>query len=208
MRPGVRRAAQRLAARGWDALDRLLEIRPGDPLAEQFAAFGANSRIGHPRRLITNPKAISIGSDVTINPGVVLEAVHDAHPLITIGDGSYFGFNVRIVAVNGVELDNGVAIGHGVTLADTIHDYKQAEPGEHAWQARLKVGRPLRIEEGAWIGNGTVIAGGITLGRGCIIGANCSVSRDVAPYTLIAGNPAQTLRQRDDSGEWHAVDDR
>lgn len=187
-------------------MDSILEIRPGDPLALPFAAFGAGSRIGHPRRLIVNPKAIAIGREVTINAGVVLEAVHDATELIRIGDGCYFGFGVRIVAINGVELEPGVAVGHGVTLADTIHDYKSVADDTHAWQAPLKLGRPLRIESGAWIGNNTVVAGGLTLGRGCIIGANCSVTSDVPAYTLVAGNPPRPLRRRYPDGTWRPVD--
>lgn len=204
----MRAAAQRAADRWSSAVDRLLEIRAGDPLAEQFAAFGAGSRIGHPRRLIVNPEAISIGSDVIINPGIVFEAVHTGSELIRIGDGCYFGFGVRIVAINGVFVGEGVAIGHGVTLADTIHDYKSAGPDDHAWQAPLKVGRPLRIEPGVWIGNNTVVAGGVTLGRGCIIGANCSITSDVPDYTLVSGNPARPLRRRDAEGVWHPVDER
>ena len=203
----MRAFAQRAADRWSTALDRLLEIRAGDPLAEQFASFGSGSRIGHPRRLIVNPEAIAIGSDVTINPGVVLEAVHTAGELIHIGNGCYFGFGVRIVAINGVILDDGVAVGHGVTLADTIHDYKNAGSDEHAWQAPLKVGQPLRIEPGVWIGNNTVVAGGVTLGRGCIIGANCSITSDVPAYTLVSGNPAVPIRRRDADGAWHRVDD-
>jgi len=201
----VRAIAQRAAERWSSATDRVLEIRAGDPLAQQFASFGEGSRIGHPRRLIVNPQSISIGSDVMINPGIVLEAVHTNGELIRIGDGCYFGFGARIVAINGVLLDAGVAVGHGVTLADTIHDYKNAGDEEHAWQAPLKVGKPLRVESGVWIGNNTVIAGGLTLGRGCIIGANCSITSDVPAYTLVTGNPARPIRRRDPDGVWQPV---
>jgi len=172
----------------------------------EFAHRGQNVSI-FPLAKIIDPASITIGADVTINPHVALEAVHTASTLIEIGDGCYFGFQVRIVAVNGVRLAAGVAVGHGVTLADTIHDYKNAGDDEHAWQAPLKVGLPLIVEEGAWIGNNTVVAGGVTLGRGCIIGANSSITHDVPPYTLVAGNPTRPVRRRGDDGRWHRVDD-
>ena len=206
MHPRVRAIAQRMATRVVDATDRLLEIRAGDPLAAQFASFGRGSRIAHPRPLITHPETIVIGNDVNIMSGVVLEAVHAQGPLIEIGDNVTLGYRVRLVAVNGIRLGNRVGVGHGVTLADTVHDYKNIEPGQPYWLAPLRVGRPLVLEDDVWIGNGTVIAGGITLGRGCIIGPNSSITRDVEPYTLVAGNPPQVLRRRSPEGEWVAVE--
>jgi len=202
----VRAVAQRAALRASSAVDRLLEIRAGDPLSADFAHFGAGSRIAHPRRLIVNPQTIWIGSDVMIHAGAVLEPVHTASELIHIGNGCYIGFRVRIVAINGVLIGDGVCVGHGVSLADTIHDYKSAEPDVPPWQAPLKVGRPLRIEQGAWIGNNAVITGGVTLGQGCIIGPNCVITHDVPAYTLVTGNPARPIRQRDAGGEWRRVD--
>lgn len=207
MHPRLRSLAQRLAAKAYDGADRVLEIRSGDPLAARFAAFGAGSTIAHPRRLLVNPHTISIGAGVTINAGVALEAVHDQQLLIEIGDGSYFGFGVRIVAVNRVVLEREVAIGHGATLADTIHDYKNAKPGQRAWQADLKVGRPLVLEEGVWIGNNAVLAGGFTVGRNAIIGANSSVTGDVPPDSLVLGNPARVVRRKDARGSWEWVVD-
>ncbi|MFK7753845.1 MAG: CatB-related O-acetyltransferase [Sedimentitalea sp.] len=47
-----------------------------------------------------------------------------------------------------------------------------------------------------WIGYGATILPGVTIGSGAIIGARTVVSRDVAPYTVVAGNPARVVRQR------------
>lgn len=202
MHPRVRAVAQRLAARVAEVNDRLLEIRTGDPLAAQFASFGRGSRISYPRPLITHPETISIGNEVNIMAGVVLEAVHGHGILMDIGDNVTLGYRVRLVAVNGVKLGNRVGIGHGVTLADTVHDYKNIEPGQPYWLAPLRTGRSLVVEDDVWIGNGTVVAGGITLGRGCIIGPNSNITRDVEPYTLVGGNPPQALRRRTPDGTW------
>ncbi|NJN65581.1 MAG: Vat family streptogramin A O-acetyltransferase [Chloroflexaceae bacterium] len=47
-----------------------------------------------------------------------------------------------------------------------------------------------------WLGYEAVILPGVTIGDGAIIGAKAVVTRDVAPYTVVGGNPAQVIRQR------------
>ncbi len=49
-----------------------------------------------------------------------------------------------------------------------------------------------------WIGQNAVILPGVHIGDGAIIGANCVVGRDVAPYSIVIGNPARDLRKRFD----------
>ena len=54
------------------------------------------------------------------------------------------------------------------------------------------------IGNDVWIGQNAVILPGVHIGDGAIIGANSVVGRDVAPYTIVAGNPAGVLRKRFD----------
>ena len=53
----------------------------------------------------------------------------------------------------------------------------------------------IRIEEDSWIGAGTIILPGITVHKGAVVGAGSVVTKDVPPYTVVAGNPAKILRQ-------------
>lgn len=185
---------------------RLLEVRSGDALAERFAAFGQRSVIKAPARELGNIASVAIGSGTTILPGVVFEALAPAgQPVIRIGDGCYFGFDVRLVAVNGIHLEGDIAVGHGVTISDTIHDYKSVDAGGAPWWGELKVGRPLTIKRGAWIGNNSVITGGITIGERAIIGANSVVRRDVPADTVVAGNPPVVERVRRSDGTWEIL---
>lgn len=56
---------------------------------------------------------------------------------------------------------------------------------------------PQVIEDDVWIGHNAIILPSCRrVGRGSIIGAGAIVTRDVAPYTIVAGNPARVLRQR------------
>ena len=54
------------------------------------------------------------------------------------------------------------------------------------------------IGNDVWIGQNAVILPGVHVGDGAIIGANSIVGNDVAPYTVVAGNPARPLRKRFD----------
>ena len=54
------------------------------------------------------------------------------------------------------------------------------------------------IGNDVWIGQNAVILPGVQIGDGAIIGANSVVGCDVAPYTIVVGNPARALRKRFD----------
>lgn len=54
----------------------------------------------------------------------------------------------------------------------------------------------ITIGNDVWIGQDAMILGGVTVGDGAIVGAGSLVTRDVAPYTIVAGNPAAVIRTR------------
>ena len=54
------------------------------------------------------------------------------------------------------------------------------------------------IGHDVWIGNSATIMQGVNIGHGAIIGTNALVTKDVAPYTVVGGNPAKVIRQRFD----------
>ena len=54
---------------------------------------------------------------------------------------------------------------------------------------------PTTVKKGASIGSNATILCGVTIGEGAIVGAGSVVTKDVSPYTVVAGNPAQVLRK-------------
>ena len=184
----------------------ILSVRSGDHLAAGFAHFGDGASIAAPHRNLGNTGSISVGARTRILQGVLFEAL--APPgtvIIDIGEDCHLSNNLRIVAVNGVVLEREVAIADNVFLADTIHEYRTVGTDEAPWSAGLKLGQPLRIRTGAWIGANCAVTGGIEIGARAIVAPCSVVNRDVPPDTLVSGNPATPVRRRTASGSWEAV---
>jgi acetyltransferase-like isoleucine patch superfamily enzyme len=53
------------------------------------------------------------------------------------------------------------------------------------------------IENDAWIGTKATILKGVTVGEGAVVGACSVVTRDVEPFTVVAGNPARVVKRLD-----------
>lgn len=65
----------------------------------------------------------------------------------------------------------------------------------------------ITIGNDVWIGYEAIILAGVKIGDGAIIGARAVVTKDVAPYTIVAGTPAKPIRQRFDSNVIEALKD-
>ncbi|WP_269843622.1 CatB-related O-acetyltransferase [Actibacterium pelagium] len=65
-----------------------------------------------------------------------------------------------------------------------------------ALRRRVFDGQDTLIGHDVWIGHEAVVLPGVTVGNGAIIGARSVVSRDVPPFSVVAGNPARVVRQR------------
>lgn len=59
-----------------------------------------------------------------------------------------------------------------------------------------RAGRRTVIGHDTWIGHGAVVKPEVTVGNGAVIGAGSVVTKDVAPYSIVAGNPARVIRPR------------
>ena len=71
-------------------------------------------------------------------------------------------------------------------------EMKIPDPSEMTFKGNTVIGNDV------WIGQNAVILPGVHVGDGAIIGANSVVGSDVAPYTIVIGNPAKVLRKRFD----------
>ncbi|WP_086002595.1 DapH/DapD/GlmU-related protein [Pseudaminobacter salicylatoxidans] len=56
----------------------------------------------------------------------------------------------------------------------------------------------VRIGHDTWLGHGVTVLPGVTIGDGAVVGSGAVVTKDVAPYTIVAGVPARPIRERFD----------
>jgi phosphonate metabolism protein (transferase hexapeptide repeat family) len=82
---------------------------------------------------------------------------------------------------------------HHFTYRPTMYGMAESDDTDFfAWRKRQRV----QIGHDTWIGHGAVIMPGVRIGNGAVVGSNSVVTKDVAPYTIVAGSPAKVIRQR------------
>jgi acetyltransferase-like isoleucine patch superfamily enzyme len=96
----------------------------------------------------------------------------------------------------GVTIQDHVFIGHGVTFINDSYPRATTEDGQLQTEKDWKV-EPTLVKEGASIGSGVTVLSNVVIGEHAIVGAGSVVTRDVPPYTVVAGNPARVLRAID-----------
>lgn len=111
---------------------------------------------------------------------------------IHIGENFVGNFNLTILDEGEVTIGDNVFIGPNTTLCTIIHAYTAPERNAGIMRAE-----PIVIEDNVWIAANVIVLPGVTIGKGAIIGAGSVVTKDVAPETVVAGNPAHFIRKVD-----------
>lgn len=107
---------------------------------------------------------------------------------VTIGKDCFIQQCCTFFGRGGITIGNGVFIGPKCNLITINHD---ADPENRS----ATYGRPIVIEDKVWIGINSTILPGVRVGYGAIVGAQSVVTHDVAPMTVVAGNPAKFIKK-------------
>lgn len=126
-----------------------------------------------------------IGRRFEIASGAVLRST-----LISFGDDVFVNVGLFFDGNDRATIGNNVAFGPFVKLVTATHDIG---PAERRCTPEAST-RPIRIEDGCWLGANVVVLPGVTVRRGCVIGASSTVTSSTEPDGLYLGTPARRVR--------------
>ena len=134
----------------------------------------------------------SINTALGVNHPVILRTIR---PGARIYIGDYFrASGVTICAAQEVIIGHRVTIGANATIVDT--DFHSADPAVRRSldDGKAAATRSVRIGDDVFVGMSATILKGVTVGQEAIIGACSVVVRDVPPYAVVRGNPANIIK--------------
>jgi len=112
---------------------------------------------------------------------------------VSIGDRSFLNNNCILQDACPITIGNDVLIGPGCKIISSSHplDYRLRKNENRG----LCISKPVTIGNDVFIGAGVTILPGVTIGDKAVVGAGSVVTKDVAPETVVAGNPAKVIRK-------------
>lgn len=126
-----------------------------------------------------------LGRNIIIKPKVNIK-----YPwFLKLGDNIWIGENVWIDNLVNVDIKNNVCISQGAFLLTGNHNYKK-----ETFDLIIK---PVKIEDGSWIGAKAVVCPGVTMRTHSVLTAGSILTKDSEPYTIYQGNPALAVKKRE-----------
>jgi acetyltransferase-like isoleucine patch superfamily enzyme len=181
-------------------LDYLIQRLIGRPTCrlEQDAVLGSTARI---RNIRGDTEKIVVGQHSRIF-GELLTFASGGE--IRIGEWCYVGEGTRIWSAGLIEIGNRVLISHCANVFDNLthplnagarhEQVRQIFTSGHPRDVLLEES-PVKICDDAWIGAGAMILRGVTVGKAAVVAAGAVVTKDVLPYSVVAGNPAVLIKK-------------
>lgn len=144
------------------------------------------------RRVLLRAFGASVGRDVRIDPSARITIPWN----LRIGDQASLGDRALVYNLGPVTIGPRSTVSHLAHLCAGSHDYRDP--------ALPLLRLPITIGADAWICAQAFVGPGLELGDGCVVAAGAVVTRPVAPWTVVGGNPAVLLRKRELRGDAQA----
>jgi len=172
-------------------------------LKRPTCVLGSGSTVASSAKIL-NAGRRSSGIQIADNSRIEGELFVFAHAgQIRIGNWCFVGPGARIWSAAEITIKDRVLISHNVNVFDSlthpidpIQRHKQfIEIATRGHPKEIDLGgRPIVIEDDAWIGAGAMIMRGVRIGARSIVGAGAIVTQDVPDDVLVVGNPARAVR--------------
>lgn len=154
--------------------------------------FGNSSGVYDKSVILTGPHGrIAVGAFACVN-----DATISAHDRVDIGDHALLGWGSVITDTGGA----GAA-----SVASRRAALRRAAADRNAGIPAARSPEPVVLEDNVWIGFDAVVGPGVRVGRGAVVGARSVVRDDVAPYTVVIGDPAREVGRLDPGDETDAA---
>lgn len=141
-----------------------------------------------------------------IAPSVVLSGARIEGNAGNLSIGQFSGVGRAVLQCHErLSIGESVVINDGVKILTGSHDINSSDYS-HVFE-------PVEIEDFVWVATDAIILQGVTLGRGCVVAAGAVVAKSVAPYDVVAGNPARVKGHRKQidfhytPSTWHALNE-
>ena len=129
------------------------------------------------------------GEGLNIADGVTINDPRN----VAVGERVSIHTNCWIQGYGGVKIGNFVGLASGTKIISSIHDFSSTDVPIKK-QGIIK--QPVVIGNDVWIGANAIIHGNTTIGDGSVISAGSSVSGEIKPFSIIAGNPGRVIKNR------------
>lgn len=156
-----------------------------------------------------NPECIHFGEKVTIGKfSYFLPCKNYAgvnySPVISIGNNCKIGIRNSFASIHSITIGNDVLFAGYVHITDHSHGYEDIQCSITS-QKLISKG-PVVIEDECWLGFGCEILSGVHIGKHSVVAARAVVTKDVPPYSIVAGNPARIIKSFNfESNKWERV---
>lgn len=107
---------------------------------------------------------------------------------IHLGENVFINSGCKFQDQGGIFIGDRCLIGHNVVIATLNHHMDVDRRGG-------MVPKPVRLGSDVWVGSGAILLPGITVGDGAVVAAGAVVTTDVAPRTIVGGNPARLIKR-------------
>lgn len=140
------------------------------------------------RKLIYRMLCGRIESNVTIHFGTEIRCPRK----LRIGKGTIIGDNAILDARCGLTMGENVNLSSNVSIYTLQHDHRDPYFRCNETQKKMSV----EIDDRVWLGSNVIVLPGVHIGEGAVCCAGCVVTKDVLPYTVVAGIPAKKVGER------------
>ena len=148
------------------------KMNQADPLSQEYQELQ--------KELFTG----GFGKDSRVLPPFYANLAANIH----IGNNVMIMPYCKCMSAGNIYIEDDVRIALNVSLLTNNHDLYERD---------VLTVKDIRICKNAWIGAGATILPGVTIGENAVVGAASVVTKDVAPNTVVAGNPARVIRTLD-----------